>query len=81
MSISKGGEENRYGFHYFDKPGQGGQREEDEEDEGEIDEFDIQSCTRDCCDEDCECDDCMRCQVRGIQGEEGDYSSYPAAAA
>ncbi len=80
IPINKADEENKYGFHYFDKPARdiGGQDEDDDE---EDDEFDVKSCAGDCCDEDCECDDCLRCSANSVQREdEEDYSQYPAAA-
>jgi hypothetical protein len=78
IPINRADEENKYGFHYFDKPSRDLTGEDDDD---EDDEFDVKSCAGDCCDEDCECDDCLRCSANSVRGdEEDDYSQYPAAA-
>jgi hypothetical protein len=76
---AKAENQGKYGLHYFDKPGQG-LDEQEEEDDLQGDEFDLQACERDCCDIDCECDDCQRCSTNGLRTDD-DPTYYGAAAA
>ena len=67
----------KYGFHYFDRPEEDGE----EEDDGDLggDGFEARSCPANCCDKDCECDDCLRCSEAAFSDEEDSLVFHAAA--
>ncbi len=70
--------ENKYGFHYFDRPVSFDS--EDDEEMSEDDAFDQRSCSPSCCDRDCDCDDCVRCSNTGLFGEDADSVIFQGVA-
>ena len=66
-SLKQSSENEKHGLHYFDRPPELSEQDEEEEEAGEEDpdSFDMHSCSSTCCDRDCECDDCLRCSNVG----------------